>query len=67
MMGFERIKFKTPMNTPLEERVERWIHLSASWNIDRVLLHPNDAPEAKKLWPLGNIMGLPIEFLGEAE
>ena len=45
----------------LSTRVFRWY--KAGYNLTRILLHPDDMDQAKKLWPSFTYEGLPIEFL----
>ena len=62
-----------PMNKrPLAERIDEWLTYSYALNrtLTRVLLHPDDRAEAKKLYPSGRVIhpitsapSLPIEYL----
>ena len=60
------------MKTPLADRIHCWYTLSILQNnpITRILLHPGDRVEAKKLYPDHHVrfdtVTLPIHFIGDA-
>ena len=43
-------------------RVNRW--LAQGYQLDKILLHPDDMDLALKYWPKGHPSGLPFKFLG---
>ena len=52
--------------TPLSERIEAWINHANALGIKltRILLHPDDGAEYRKLKAAGSITSdLPVEFL----